>query len=268
MTARPSDHPRCQRGPLVSVEGISGAGKTFLTRQLTAHLTASGHAVTAIEDFSARRQTAGPDLGREFLHALIHAAGDDRYLRGGHLHAETLLLLAIKTYDYETSCRLGAPGQIIIEGRSAHTIAVYQSVLMHPGDDTAALDQARHILHLAGQWRPLPDLTILITDDPDTALSRAGQRDQRPFTSDERLIEHRADILYRHLAAEDPGRIRILDRGDCETRTAVAVMSSWITGTRQNLECPPEPGTRTQCGQACRVTLTTSSSQYPSQTPV
>src|ERR1700678_925729 len=138
----------CRRGALVSIEGITGAGKNFPPLQLAAPLTAAGCQVAANEDFTARRGTATPDLGREFLHALISASGGDRYLRGGHLHAETLLLLAIKTYDYEASTRRSAPGQLLIEGRSIDTTAVYQSVLTHPGDD-AALAQAREILQLA-----------------------------------------------------------------------------------------------------------------------
>jgi dTMP kinase len=243
----------------VSVEGISGAGKTFLTKLATPQLAASGHPVTGINDFSARSLAAGADLGREFLHALTAAAGGDRYLRGGHLHAETLLLLAIKTYDYEASSRTASPGQIIIEGRSLDTTAVYQSVLMHTSDDTAALEQARRILHLAGQWRPLPDLTILISGDPGLALDRASQRDQRPFTPEERLIELRASIFYRQRAAEDPARIRILDPDGLDAEAAAAAMASLITDTPPGLACQPHPGTG--CRQACR--LTSASAQLP-----
>ena len=256
----------CRRGALVSIEGITGSGKTYLTRQLTAHLTAAGCQVAAIEDFTARRGTATPDLGREFLHALISASGGDRYLRGGHLHAETLLLLAIKTYDYEASTRRSAPGQLLIEGRSIDTTAVYQSVLTHPGDD-AALAQAREILQLARIWRPLPDLTILITDLPSAALRRASDRDQRPFTSYEQRIEHRADALYRRLAAEDPARIRVLDRIACDNATAIQVMHGWITGISQNLQCQPVPGTGAQCVQACRFGQSRARSTQPEKAP-
>jgi dTMP kinase len=258
--------PRCERGALVSVEGITGSGKTYLTCQLTANLTAAGCHATAIDDFSARRDSAGPDLGREFLHALTSASGGDRYLRGGHLHAETLLLLAIKTYDYEASTRRAVRGQLILEGRSIDTIAVYQSVLMHPGD-AAALDQAREILRLASIWRPLPDLTILIADEPSTALRRASDRDQRPFTGDEQRIEHRADALYRQLAAENPARIRVLNRPDCDTATAIRIMHDWITGISQNLECQPVAGTGAQCGHACRIGQTSPGRRQPEREP-
>lgn len=263
MTTDNPPLPRCVRGPLVSVEGISGAGKTLLTKLAIAQLAAAGHQVTSINDFSARSTTQGADLGREFLHALTGAADGDRFLRGGHLHAETLLLLAIKTYDYEATTQAASPGQIIIDGRSLDTTAVYQSVLMHPGDDQAALEQARRILHLAGQWRPLPDLTILICGNAGLALDRASQRDQRPFTPEEQLIELRADRIYRQLAAEDPARIRRLNPDGLAPEAPATVMASMITSVLPGLDCRPYPGT--SCGQACRFTSPSPRRQRPAR---
>ena len=54
-------------------------------------------------------------------------------------------------------------------------------------DDLAGwlLGEAREILELAAEWRPLPDLTILITDDPATAISRAERRDNRTVAGEE-----------------------------------------------------------------------------------
>ncbi len=253
--------PRCVRGPLVSVEGISGAGKTSLTKLAITQLAAAGHQVTGINDFTARGATEGADLGRDFLHALIGAADGDRFLRGGHPHAETLLLLAIKTYDYEATTQATGVGQITIDGRSLDTTAVYQSVLMYPGDDEAALEQARHILRLAGQWRPLPDLTILICGDAELALERASQRDQRPFTSEERLVELRADRLYRQLAAQAPDRIRVLNPDGLDPEAAATVMENLITSVLIGLDCQPYPGTG--CGQACRFTSASTRQQRP-----
>jgi dTMP kinase len=253
--------PQCVRGPLVSVEGISGAGKTFLTKLTAAQLAAAGREVTSISDFTSRSVAGGVDLGREFLHALSAASGGDRFLRGGHLHAETLLLLAIKTYDYEAISQAAGPGQVIIEGRSIDTTAVYQSLLMHPGNDAEALEQARRILHLARLWRPLPDLTILISGDPQLALDRASQRNQRPFLPEERLTELRASSTYRQLAAEDPARICVLDPDGLDPQTSAAMMANLITSAASGLNCRPYPGT--SCGQACRFATPSAERQGP-----
>jgi dTMP kinase len=123
---------------------------------------------------------------------------------------------------------------------------------MHPGDDAEALEEARRILHLAAKWRPLPDLTILISGDARLALDRATRRDQRPFTPEERLIELRASRIYAQLAAEDPARIRMLDPDGLSPATAATSMASLITSILPALHCQPYPGT--SCVQACRFT--------------
>ncbi len=90
----------CPRGQLLSIEGLSGVGKTHLTARLLARYVNPERPVL-LEEFSQRPQAARRDLGRDLLRALINAAGGDTFLRGGHPGAETLLLLAIKMFDFE-----------------------------------------------------------------------------------------------------------------------------------------------------------------------
>lgn len=61
----------------------------------------------------------------------------------------------------------------MIEGRSIHSVAVYQSLILHPDNDHAAGLLAQQILDTAARWRLLPDLTAVITDDTETAVKRA-----------------------------------------------------------------------------------------------
>jgi dTMP kinase len=243
----------CCRGPLVSVEGISGVGKTYLTQMLAASLAKQEAAPVVTEDFTARQQPGRRDLGRDLLKVLTSASSGDRFLRGGYPAAETLLLLAIKMYDYETSLPQLASGHVVIEGRSLHTTAIYQSVILYSGD-TEALTQAREILQLAGQWRPLPDLTILLTDDPATAISRAELRDNRTIAPEERRIHFRAAALYDQLAADDTTRIRVLDRRLDDAATALNSMQEWISQARHQISCLPESwAIPKECTGSCRL---------------
>jgi hypothetical protein len=86
-----------------------------------------------IEEFS--RGPIRGELGHDLLNALSTAAHGDPFLRGRGPAAETLLLLAIKAYDCEAHC---APamrrGDLVLEGRSLHGIAVYQSLILNSGD--------------------------------------------------------------------------------------------------------------------------------------
>jgi dTMP kinase len=230
----------CHRGPLVSVEGISGVGKSYLMQRLADDLIGHNAEPLVLEEFSARQQPGRRDLGRDLLQVLISASGGDRFLRGGHLATETLSLLAIKMFDYETSRNHLARGRTVIEGRSLHTVAIYQSIIQSPNDE-GALEEAREILGIASQWRPLPDLTILITDDIDVAVRRTEERERRPLTAGELRIHHRAAALYQKIAADDPGRIRVLDRRLSNETSAIQLMKEWISNADGKVSCLRPP---------------------------
>jgi dTMP kinase len=245
----------CQRGMLVSIEGITGTGKTYLTRQLCAAGSGPAAGAAVIGEFSAR--PARGDLGHDLLHALATAASGDPFLRGGSPAAETLLLLAIKTHDYEARCLPALrQGRLVLEGRSLHCIAAYQSLILHPDDDQQARAQMHTILSIAAQWRPLPDLTFLITDDPDTAIGRAEQRDGTTFTPADRQFHHRVAGLLDQLAADQLGPITVIDRRRHATAAALDLMRSQISERQHHLTClrDSEPAAASTCGCTCALT--------------
>lgn len=214
------------RGALVSFEGISGTGKSYLARLVAQRLTAP----LLVEEFSRRRRRG--DLGSRIIAALAEAAGADRFLRGGFPASETLLLLAVQMHTWET---IRAPlhgGRTVLEGRSLHSVAVYQAAALHPGDDTAALEKARALMEEATAWRPAPDITVLLTDDLTIALDRAEQRDGCPISAAERAVHERCARLFQNLAQDDP-RVRVVDRAALpDPEAAAELITSWITAAR------------------------------------
>jgi dTMP kinase len=247
----------CQRGTLVAVEGITGVGKTYLTTQLWEQSASLASGAVMIEEFS--RRPARGDLGHDLLNALITAARGDPFLRGGRPAAETLLLLAIKTYDYEAHC---APamrhGQLVLEGRSLHGIAVYQSLILNPEDDEQAYDEMRAILEIAAQWRPMPDLTFLVADDVSAAIVRAERRDGTTFTSEERRLHLRVDALFERLAKDAPDAVIAIDRRQLSNENAIALMQARITERQRTLPCMNQAGRlgspdSVPCANGCRL---------------
>jgi dTMP kinase len=227
----------------VSIEGISGTGKTYLADRLLSDSPELADSTLVLDEFS-RRPPHG-DLGHDLLRALAAAASGDPLLRGGSPAAETLMLLAIKAHDYEDRCLPALRhGQVVLEGRSLHCIAVYQSLILHPDDDRASREML-DLLHLAAQWRPLPDLTFLITDNPDTAAQRAEQRDNRPFSPDYRHAHHRAAALYDLAAAHAPGNITVIDRRHVSTSDTIAMIKARIEKSRRAPGCQGNPVTVT-----------------------
>lgn len=251
----------CRRGLLASVEGISGVGKTYLTELLRAEIARSdASGLLAVKGFSERGTSVQASLGRDLLHALIHASRGEHFLRGGHPASETLLLLAIKMCDYESSASALRKGRLVLEGRSMHTVAVYQSLIMCD-DDEQALAEARGILELGRQWRPSPDLVILIVDDVEKAVRRAEQRDGIRYTDEQWRIHRRAAMLFERLAADDPARVRILDRRTLSTHDAVHLMRAVINARQSTPACLAEPW-RTypdvaDCQENCRLARST-----------
>ena len=137
------------RGLLVSVEGVSGTGKTYLTHRLLDEKPGIAAGAVVIDEFS--RRPLGGDLGHDLLHTLIDAAAGDPLLRGGRPAAETLMLLAIKAHDYEAHCLPALARRIVLEDRSLHCVAVYQALILHSDDDEQAFAEMLAILSTAAQ---------------------------------------------------------------------------------------------------------------------
>jgi dTMP kinase len=239
MISAPTQPGPCTRGPLVSVEGINGVGKTYLTNRAIAHLDDKP---ALLEGLSERK--SGQALDKALLAALRQASGGDPFLRGGTPTAESLLLLAIKRHDLDTVIADLAAGRTVIEGRSTDTTAVCQGLLRHPGDPDAALATALDLLQFGAAWRPQPDLTILVTDDAHIAAERVYQRDRRTLTDDQRAFMHAARQLHEQLADHDRTRYRVIDRRLLDEHQAAEQIRTLLLQARDGLPCVREPWQR------------------------
>lgn len=233
----PHVRPTCARGPLISAEGITGVGKNYLTNRAVAALD---DRPVMLDEFS-EREHGHHGLGEDLLRALRAASAGDPFLRGGSPVAEALLLLAIKRHDLDTVMPELSGGRAVIEGRSVDTTAVCQALLLHPHDPDAVPKTATALLELAASYRPLPDLTILITDDASQAVARAQERDRRVFTTEQTAFLHEANALFEQLAVTNPTRYRVLDRRNVHEHEAAELIRSWIDSAKIDLGCLREP---------------------------
>jgi dTMP kinase len=200
----------------VSVEGIEGVGKSYLTRLLAAQLGDRCLLLSEVTDQQA------PCLTSQVITALSKAG--DFWLRTGHPATETLALLAVKVHDYERlRARPGPLPEIIIEDRGIDSVALYQAaILTAPGTPPGTVHAAaERIYATARHWRPLPDRTLLLTDDPATCLARLQQRIGRPVSTEDRALIDRAGQMYDAQAAAEPARFRIIDRAGRTTAETV-----------------------------------------------
>lgn len=190
--------------PWLVLEGVNAVGKTHLARQAARVLGSRCVLVGELPD-APRAQLPGQIIG-------MLRDGGDMFLRTGVPRTETLLLAALQVHRHETT--VVRPGQVVLEDRGPHTVAVYQSVILAGGDaaDSDLLHSARTILELIGSWRPLPHTVLLLTDDAAACLARFEYRSGRPVSSDESALMQRAHRVYDLLAESDSARFQIIDR--------------------------------------------------------
>jgi dTMP kinase len=184
----------------ITVEGCNGVGKTHVVAELARQLGDRVHVLPELTDL--------PDtsLAGRVMRALL--VSSDQFLRTGAPRAETQLLLALQTHRHEAVPR---DRELILEDRGPWSVAVYQSLILHPDDDCAALSTARWILRTNSRWRPEPDVTVLLRDDPVACTGRFATRLGRSITAEEQHLVQRAAALYDVLAAESD-RVHVIDR--------------------------------------------------------
>jgi len=195
----------------VSIEGVNGVGKTHLAAEAARIL---GPALLPLIEL--------PDSHPERLPGQVIAAlrgGGDLFLRTGHPRTETLLLSALLVHRHENTDP--PPGvEVVLEDRGVDSVAAYQAAILTE-DDEHAHTLARQILHTMAMWRPLPDATVLLRDDPAACLRRFRHRIGRPASRDEQRLMARVDGLYTRLAAEEPHRFTLIDRRHTDEQAAV-----------------------------------------------
>jgi dTMP kinase len=209
-------------GLLVSLEGISGSGKTYLANRLRMSLDS---ATTAFVSELSDRRDGGVD--RRIIEVLHHKG--DRFCRLGMPVSETFLLLALKMADYETHiAEQLRRGHVVVEDRSIDTVAVYQAVVLAPDNPQMQLELAQKIFTLAAGWRRPPDVTFLLADDFETCVTRAETREQPAFNLDERRLLQGVSSLYAQYALQQGERVILLDRRLLDEQSILSRMTAEI----------------------------------------
>lgn len=203
----------------VCVEGPNGVGKTHLARALAARLGPGCQLLTELTD------ARGEHVPGQVIGAL--SAADDAFLRTGHPLTETFALLALKVREHELVMQMTAPPTVVLADRGVDTVAIYQAAVIlgeHATEDETWM-LAQQIYQMAVQWRPDPDLTLLITDDLDNCWRRWAKREGTPLTSEQQRLVSRIARLYHRQAAHEPERFRVVARAGRDEDEIVTEMA-------------------------------------------
>ena len=185
------------RGRFITLEGIEGAGKSSLQRQLAEALTAQGRVVCAT------REPGGTPLAEE-----IRKLALARRAEGMPPTTELLLMFAARAAHVIQRIEPAlARGEWVVCDRFTDATRAYQGA--GRGIAATTIDALAEIAHPGLQ----PDLTLLLDLPPQIGLARARQRQSAADRFEDEAVEFfgRVRAGYLQLARREPRRFRILD---------------------------------------------------------
>lgn len=225
MLTTPSSGPRW-----LSVEGVNGVGKTYLAQRVAERLGPRCVRLAELTDHEPDR------LPGRIIAAMAGAGGT--FLRTGHPLTETLTLIALKVREYEHIQRdSDLHDVVVLEDRGIDTVAVYQAAILAGATASVsqALEIAQQVYRTAGEWRPLPQRTVLLTDELDACVDRFATRTGTPVSADDRALIAQVHELYLAQASAEPDRFVVIDRAG---RAEAQVVDDLEHQCRTLLEAP------------------------------
>jgi dTMP kinase len=178
------------RAPLITFEGVEGAGKTTLAQHLADWLRAQGVSVRLT------REPGGSALGKHLRPLLLHEPLD--------AWAELFLFLADRRqHTLQVILPALEQGAWVLCDRYADSTLVYQGY--GRGLDIALIRR----LNALATGDLTPDLTVLIDLPVEDALARANAPNR--FEAETLAFHTRIREGYRQLARAEPRRFLVLD---------------------------------------------------------
>jgi dTMP kinase len=198
-----------ERGRLITIEGIDGAGKTTLATALAAALEARGLEVLLL------REPGGVPASERIRELVIdpelHVAARTEALLYAAARAQ-LVEEAIEPFLRE--------GKWVLLDRFIDSSLAYQG-----GGRELGIDAVRAINEFAIRT-VRPDRTLLLMIEPELGRNRSRSRSEAP----DRLERERDDFFartasaYLELAADDPERIRTIDASRSTDKVLAAAL--------------------------------------------
>lgn len=186
-------------GVLVTLEGIDGTGKSSVTAEIGRWLEREG--VKA----ALQREPTPTWLGESVKRAHVE-----------HLSplALTFLFIADRAQHVAWLRDQVAMGAVVVCDRYMDSTVAYQGAALAGTAGVPATDILKWVRSLHDPWVVVPDLTLLIVDDPVRCMERVKAHRGRTSMFEDAAFLAKVQDNYRHIAAREPTRFRILEGGE------------------------------------------------------
>ncbi|MCQ8904010.1 MAG: dTMP kinase [Methanothrix sp.] len=173
---------RAERGLLITLEGIDGAGKT----------TVAGVLQKRFPDFVFTREPTDGSFGK--------------LARSTEEPLEQLFLFMADHAKHLRSCIIPAinRGEVVVSDRYMDSRAAYQGALLR---ETISIDW---IYDLHRPWSLMPDMTLLFRIDPSVALERCTNRGATSIFEREAILRE-VSKNFDIIASREPERFVVID---------------------------------------------------------
>lgn len=202
-----------ERGKFITFEGPEGSGKSTQLRLLAARLRGAGREVFETAE------PGGTPIGQQIRRVLLDSA--NREMRPV---TELLLMFACRAQNVDEWIlpALGS-GQVVLSDRFTDSTLVYQGIARGLGTELVY-----EVDRIACRGL-IPDLTLVVDVDTETGLARAHRRNLATKGVETRIDEQEISFhkkvreAYHQLAADEPGRVRLIDGAREENAVAAEV---------------------------------------------
>ncbi len=227
------------KGCLVVVEGVTGAGKTYFVEKLEAVLSAKMRLpVLKMGGFINQDQNDTPPITK-FLRDLMKAS---RFI-GLPWLAETTILLAEQAYNVERYVLPAyAKGSVILYENYNDALVAYQLMRGQslPVTQEVLLRLLRNLVNM--QYKPFgyprPDLTVYLKSPLLTICTRLRTREPRPVSKKDKASIEAIAKNYERMYTGSKGVTRVLNHADTDLRNESSSVAARIAAIYQR-KCQP-----------------------------
>lgn len=190
---------QARKGALITFEGIDGTGKSSVVAELGRWLEKEG--VRA----AVQREPTTSWIGEAVRRS--HVTRTDPLT-----HA--FLFLADRAQHTAAMREEIGMGAVIVCDRYFDSTVAYQGAAL--AGALGAVDPVSWIRSLHEPWVLLPDLTVLLADDPARCVERVKSSRGHTTLFEDAAFLGKVQANYRRLAAAEPDRFHVMEGGDLD----------------------------------------------------